>query len=149
LQREEDEVTKQDWATMTSMSDQDSFQPPGNSSRILLTYLDHACINIFNIVSEGQDSGHQTAAFHLLVHARSLGHGSDGAVHRGELMAEADFSGPPSSPQRTLMCRLQSQRQHHDLPASADDEFCRDPSVGALTASVMTALAVADGIVCE
>jgi hypothetical protein len=50
--------------------------------------------------------------------------------------------------QRTLMCRYDQQRSGKECP-SPGDGVCNSPTVGALTASIMAALATLDGIVCK
>jgi hypothetical protein len=49
---------------------------------------------------------------------------------------------------RTLMCRYDQERSGNEHP-SPGDGVCNSPRVGALTASIMAALATLDGIVCE
>lgn len=46
------------------------------------------------------------------------------------------------------MCRYDRHRAGEDCPDPGDG-VCNSPAVGALTASVMAALATLDGIVCE
>jgi len=46
------------------------------------------------------------------------------------------------------MCRYDQQRLGNERP-SPGDEVCSSPTVGALTASIMAALATLDGIVCK
>lgn len=46
------------------------------------------------------------------------------------------------------MCRYDRSKAGEDRPLPGD-EVCNSPTVGALTASVMAALATLDGIVCE
>ena len=46
------------------------------------------------------------------------------------------------------MCRYDRHRAGEDCP-NPGDGVCNSPTVGALTASVMAALATLDGIVCE
>ena len=46
------------------------------------------------------------------------------------------------------MCRYDQERSGNERP-SPGDGVCNSPTVGALTASIMAALATLDGIVCE
>jgi hypothetical protein len=46
------------------------------------------------------------------------------------------------------MCRYDQARNGGNAPAPGD-EVCNSPTVGALTASVMAALATLDGICCK
>jgi hypothetical protein len=46
------------------------------------------------------------------------------------------------------MCRYDQERSGNEHP-SPGDGVCNSPRVGALTASIMAALATLDGIVCK
>ena len=97
--------------------------------------------------TQGKLGGLSPAPIHFPMHDRTKCHRGYGLAHRRQYLPPFSRSPDPRSFQRSLMCQFDYLRHGgDDMPSG---EYCRRPRVGALTASVMTGLAVMDGIVCK